>query len=578
MIIVLDTTTRKLQAVMGAAAANYNCTVTVAYAETTASSFTEGMQPTTLAGLTVTDILAAPSVAATRRVVKAIMIYNNDTVTQTVTVYLDDNGTDYPLVKVTLGPGANWASDDQTGVNVGGGVTDGNKGDIVVGNSGATWNIRTDMPGGAVTLAKMADIATDRLIGRDTAGTGAPEAISVTGGIEFTGSGSLQVGAFSGEVEKTAGSSTLAITSGAVTPAKLSSVAQVLAFKNRLINGSFAIDQRNNGVTTSVADDIYCFDRWYILSQTSSVQVVRQTNTANGIPTNIRITQNQATAQRCGIAQIIESINCRDLRGQSVVLRFDLRCSASQAIRYAILEWTGTADSVTSDVVSSWTNGTFTTGQFFNSTSLTLVGTGSTTPSANTWTTATALTGTVSASANNLIVFIWSEGTLAQNATLDLGKVQLERGSTATEFEVLPITSIEQQCYRYFQIIRASDSSNNIIHLGFGVALTAQIVRAWWIFPARMRVGPSYSIYSASALNADFTWGVTGTGGTSYFKNTAGNGGVLSIDGLTPTGFSPNATFTSNLFTAGDVAQLSTYNWVNDTGNADASISFSAEL
>ena len=93
-----------------------------------------------------------------------------------------------------------------------------------------------------------------------------------------------------------------------------------------------------------------------------------------------------------------------------------------------------------------------------------------------------------------------------------------------------------------------------------------------------MRVGPSYSIYSASALNADFTWGVTGTGGTSFFKNTAGNGGVLSVDGLTPTGFSPNATFTSNLFTAGDVAQLSTYNWVTDTGNADAYISFSAEL
>lgn len=46
---------------------------------------------------------------------------------------------------------------------------------------------------GAVTLAKMADLATDRLIGRDTAGSGVPEAISLTGGLEFSGSTSIRV-------------------------------------------------------------------------------------------------------------------------------------------------------------------------------------------------------------------------------------------------------------------------------------------------------------------------------------------------------------------------------------------------
>ena len=46
---------------------------------------------------------------------------------------------------------------------------------------------------GAVTLAKMADLATDRLIGRDTAGTGVPEAITVGGGIEFSGSGGIRL-------------------------------------------------------------------------------------------------------------------------------------------------------------------------------------------------------------------------------------------------------------------------------------------------------------------------------------------------------------------------------------------------
>jgi hypothetical protein len=45
----------------------------------------------------------------------------------------------------------------------------------------------------SVTLAKMADMATDRLLGRDTASSGNPEEISLTGGLEFTGSAGIQI-------------------------------------------------------------------------------------------------------------------------------------------------------------------------------------------------------------------------------------------------------------------------------------------------------------------------------------------------------------------------------------------------
>ena len=56
----------------------------------------------------------------------------------------------------------------------GGGITDGDKGDITVSGGGTAWAIDA----GAVTLAKLAGIATDSFLGRDTAGTGAPEVMT----------------------------------------------------------------------------------------------------------------------------------------------------------------------------------------------------------------------------------------------------------------------------------------------------------------------------------------------------------------------------------------------------------------
>ena len=78
-------------------------------------------------------------------------------------------GTDYVLISDTSDSGnlkKALASD-----LAGSALSDGDKGDITVSASGATWTIDA----GAVTLAKQADMATASVVYRKTAGSGAPE-------------------------------------------------------------------------------------------------------------------------------------------------------------------------------------------------------------------------------------------------------------------------------------------------------------------------------------------------------------------------------------------------------------------
>lgn len=97
----------------------------------------------------------------------------------------------------------------------GGGISDGDKGDITVSGGGVTWTIDSQ----AVTFAKIQNVATDRLIGRDTAGSGSPEEISLNTTLEFTGAGAVQRAALTGAVTAAAGSNTTAL--GSFTTAQL---------------------------------------------------------------------------------------------------------------------------------------------------------------------------------------------------------------------------------------------------------------------------------------------------------------------------------------------------------------------
>src|SRR5690606_11318956 len=85
---------------------------------------------------------------------------------------------------------------------------------------------------------------------------------------------------------------------------------------NRLLNGGFDIFQTNGGAPTARSDNTSGTARCSILTQPASVNISRQADQENGQPFNVRLTQNQASAQRAGLAQIVASANARDLRGK----------------------------------------------------------------------------------------------------------------------------------------------------------------------------------------------------------------------------------------------------------------------
>ena len=81
-------------------------------------------------------------------------------------------------VPATGTPSGKYLKDDGTWDTPAGsgGVSDGDKGDITVSSSGTVWTIDNN----AVTLAKIQDITTARILGRVTAGSGDPEQLTGT--------------------------------------------------------------------------------------------------------------------------------------------------------------------------------------------------------------------------------------------------------------------------------------------------------------------------------------------------------------------------------------------------------------
>jgi hypothetical protein len=255
---------------------------------------------------------------------------------------------------------------------------------------------------------------------------------------------------------KAGGIGTAQLADSSVTAAKLANP-QYTGFRNRLINGDFRVAQRGISFTSTSGannDDTYNLDRWYVLSDGNDAVDITRTTTE--VPTNgySAIALDVETVnKKFGIAQIIEQQNCIGLIGGDVTLTFKAKVSSTtklENVKAAIVAWSGTADTVTSDIISAWgvegTNPTLIASAAYENTPANLNITTS-------YATYTVTANVDTASTKNIIVFIWSDVTdTTLGDFLYITDVQLENGTVATPFEARPIGTELALCQRYYEI------------------------------------------------------------------------------------------------------------------------------
>jgi len=271
-------------------------------------------------------------------------------------------------------------------------------------------------------------------------------------------------------------------------------------YHNLLINGAMEVCQRMVDPLTgvSVADDTYMGpDRFYLLTSASSGLVSRQTGSTNRY--SFYISNDSGGNARYAGCQIVSVANSFPMRGKTMIAQARLKCSQTKNLRIALLEWTGTADSVTSDVVNNWSSSTFTTGNFFNSTTLTLVGTAQLAATANTWGDI-SVSGAVSSSCNNLIWMVWTEDFISSSATFQFECPFLGRGSSVVPWYPRIAESEKHACYEYLEAVFAEGATCYLTGFNNG---TNQRRTHFLPFKSRKRIIPtgSHNItgYSATA-------------------------------------------------------------------------------
>jgi hypothetical protein len=296
--------------------------------------------------------------------------------------------------------------------------------------------------------------------------------------------------------------------------------------KNRLVNGSFAVDQRNAGSSqtfTAAAAVAYTVDRWYGSCTGANITGQRVAGTSP----NQYAYRFTGAASNTGtlFGQRIESFNTYDLISTTITGSVTLKSSSITSVT-----WTAYYAN-SSDTFSSKTS----------------IATGTLT--INSTATRYSFSFDAGANAGNGIAIEFTTGALTATNTLQYENAQLEIGSSATPFERRLYGQELANCQRYYQLIKpglaiSADSAANNILVG---AIS---------FPVQMRATPTVS--QSGVFNYELPFGISKTQSsvsvslTGSTSNNVGCAFVLdNFSGLTyQRTYRPDSNTNSLLFSA----------------------------
>jgi hypothetical protein len=286
----------------------------------------------------------------------------------------------------------------------------------------------------------------------------------------------------------------------------------VVARRNRLLNGDFRINQRVTAVGST--DNSYGLDRWRLLLGAANAANVQHEGT--DVPTNgsnraLKLTVGSANNNKFGCWQVLEFLDVADLRGKTVSLQFKAKATSGITdVRAAVVEFTGTADSVSGDPISAWntagTNPTLAASYAYDNTPANL---GPTTS----WATYRVENIPIGASANNLAVFIWCDDTSTTTTTdaLRITDVQLEEGAVCTDVERVQFGEELARCQRYYTksyalaTAPATATTTGAVAFGGSDNATSKSVFAPVRHKVSMRTLPTITLYDAAGNSGKIT-------------------------------------------------------------------------
>lgn len=333
--------------------------------------------------------------------------------------------------------------------------------------------------------------------------------------------------------------------------------------RNRVVNGDMRVVQR---AVLGTTDDSYTLDGVILLLEAASGATVSQETSdvpTDGAKRALKLTLD-GNDGKAGVVMPLEFLNCADLRGKTVSLQAKLKVNNARVgdVRIAVLEWTGTADSITSDVVGTWgsagTNPTLATNWAYLGTPANL---GVTTS----WAPYRVEGLTVGASANNLAIFAWvdDESNDASDYLL-ITDVQLEEGAVCTEFERRPYQLELALCQRYYFEMQATGAA---VIFGFGQATGTAGCVIYVGVPVTMRTTlPTLSVSDVSHFgptNPSFTLLGAPSAIVLHSYNPKGGVAAVQLTGVSGAGL-----------TAGHCTML----FSNVTGGANTRLMLSSEL